>query len=167
MLESHSLVLWVCRSLFVCSLLLRLLGFPVNVPWEIFWMKVESFIYSLLKYKHVHVSKYLPLPTHTPNNNSCWPMLCRTGKNCSYFEWQQLCSKFHSCNQKVYDLINTTATELVLIRILPFPPSSLSSWSQFLKLWGPHVIALLPVASFYLEYCCHEQKVLGEIDTEK
>lgn len=102
------------------------------------------------------------------NNNSCPPILCKTGKNWPYFEWQWLCHKFHSCNQKVDGLISTKPQSWFRLEFssspLSPPPSPLySSWNRFLRLWGPHVLAVLPVAWFHLRSSFHEQTIGREM----
>lgn len=47
----------------------------------------------------------------------------------------------------------------------PFAPASLSPWSCFLRLWGPHVFPVLPVAWFHLWSRFHEQPLEERWDT--
>lgn len=45
------------------------------------------------------------------SSNRCQPVLSKTAKNCSCFEWQLWCRKFHSCNQNVDNPVSAIATE--------------------------------------------------------
>lgn len=68
-----------------------------------------SFIFCLSKRSTcMHVC---PHTYPCTNISSCWPLLCKTGKSCSYLEWQLMRSRSHSCNQKVDDLFSATATK--------------------------------------------------------
>lgn len=57
---------FVSVQVFICASLLlpRLLGFPVNVPWELLWMKVEV-LFFFPSQMQAHAYKCLPVPTHT------------------------------------------------------------------------------------------------------
>lgn len=119
------------------------------------------YFFFLFRYQHMHIK--VSLTCLYTNNNSCWSILCKTGKNCSYFEWQWLCNKFH---QKVDDLVSTKPQSWFRLELLLPPLSSLSSWSQFLRLWGPHVLPVLPVAWFHPQNWFHEQPLEERWDAE-
>lgn len=105
-------------------------------------------------------------PTYTQtNNNSSWPILCK--KNCSYLEWQLLCSKFHSCHTRKWmtSLVQEpqSITKLVLIRMPPWPSPCLSPWAGFSGCGA----LMLPLAWLYLPFWFHEQKGQERWNTKK
>lgn len=103
-------------------------------------MEVEVFIVFALGAHGFMCVPYL-LGSH---NDSCEPVLCRTGMN----KWQQLCSKFRSCNQKWWPHWyngHRVARNLVFIRIHLTPTSSLF-WSLFVQLYCPPVFSMVLVS---------------------